>query len=191
LNTIGLGTARAMVATACMVLTMTVGCNSHTATKPPSDPGQRVELLLPKLIAAGLGTACELDGKQSAVSFSAHDIGATGVPPLSMEERSLIEKISKYVPEKTLRFAYLGSELLIFDAVAGPCAAQAPGYFVLNGACNEYYTPPLDIQNTHSEPDCLYPPRPWVAGDRGRGTWAWTHYVQMEAPNSGPSRSPQ
>jgi hypothetical protein len=153
-----------------------LGCSSKAAEHADSGPSRGAELLVPTVLKVGLGTECELDGKISPASYNVQDLGASGVPAVSSKDRNMLAKIMKFVRTPTLRFTYLRGEFLVFDAVAGPCAAGAPGYFVLNGACNEYYTPPLDINSTHSSSDCFNPPRPWIEHDPGLGKWSWKHY---------------
>ena len=45
----------------------------------------------------------------------------------------------------TLRFAYVGGEFIVYDAFNGPCSREIP-YRVINGQCNETYSP-LDRPN--------------------------------------------
>jgi hypothetical protein len=72
------------------------------------------------------------------VNYPVRDIGMPGVPALSNEERATIERISRAIKTKDLRFTFVPLErvlkgsLVVFDAVAGPCDLAAPGYVVLN-----------------------------------------------------------
>lgn len=175
-----------------LLLLLTVnGCNAvhkaSTATGPvyPS-PG-------PYIVTqeqVGLGIACSLDGETSPVSFLASDVGKPRVPVLSPSELRMLHAIMQYVHVPTLRFVFLRAKthrFIVFDAVAGPCQAGAPGYFVLNGGCNMYYQPPLDFKSAHATPGCFMPPRPWIPHDRGRrGSWSWSTYSKTEGtPNGG------
>jgi hypothetical protein len=82
----------------------------------------------------------------------------------------------RYVHPSTLRFAFIGGEFIVFDAAQGPCAPYAPGYSVLNGACNEMYSPTDNFKSTAGVPGCAMAPRPWIAHDGGTGTRPWTQY---------------
>ncbi len=98
-------------------------------------------------------------------SYQVSDVGKPGVPTLSDDERSLLREIGHYVRSKTLRIAFLDNErdhhrMIVFDAVRGSCMDEAPGYKVLNGACNEYYEPGETPRWTHATPYCDAPP-PW------------------------------
>ncbi|HTJ25349.1 MAG TPA: hypothetical protein VMA36_04200 [Candidatus Limnocylindria bacterium] len=124
-------------------------------------------------IAVGLGTKClvrGLDERFTPPSYLVRDIGKRSVPKLAQPDLKMVQQIGKYVRSKTLRFVFLNGRVLVFDAVAGPCTAGAPGYFVLNGACNEYYLPTDDFDAPHAMPGCFFPPRPWIPGDRGVGS---------------------
>ncbi len=174
-----------MVATASVVAlaAVLVACSSSKS----STHGDAT-LLVPSVVHLGAAVACEMNGRASAPSYSASDVGERGVPKLSRDDSHMLRRIEEYVHSTTLRFAFVGGSFVVYDAVAGPCSPQAPGYFNLAGGCNEYYTPPLDINATHAEPDCLFPPRPWIAHDRGLGKWSWHNYAR-ETQNG--ARTPQ
>jgi hypothetical protein len=103
-------------------------------------------------------------------TYLAADAGRTGTPRLNGAQRRTIETIARYVRHpKTLRFTLLNGELVVFDAVDGPCSAAAPGYQVLNvRSCNTGYMPgDVDNATTTALPDCFSPARPWIPHDRG------------------------
>lgn len=53
-------------------------------------------------------------------------------------------------------FTFIPGDLVIFDAVDGPCFdGIAPGYPVINGACDEFYQPGDDPTKTVPAPDCV------------------------------------
>ncbi|MDP9025067.1 MAG: hypothetical protein M3N13_06830 [Candidatus Eremiobacteraeota bacterium] len=64
-----------------------------------------------------------------------------------------------------LRFTHLGQRLIVYISQFDECETGAPGYRVLNGACNEYDQPGEMPKNTHPMPGCLGARRPWYPGD--------------------------
>jgi hypothetical protein len=146
------------------------GCSEKTSAQPgPSDGAQPTEP--PKDgVRRGLGHQCvpyDLMRATGPIIYRVADVGRRGVPKLDKHERDEIRTISKFVRSRYLRFAVLGGDVVVFNAFRGDCVYDAPGYPVLNGACNEYYQPGLDPNVTHPMPGCLGPPRPWVASDKG------------------------
>jgi hypothetical protein len=103
-------------------------------------------------------------------SYSVEDIGKTGFPALTHDERATVQRIKRYIHSKKLRIAWVGpdsvhaTEFIVFDATDGPCEVWALGYKVLNGACNEYYEPGENPYGTHPAPDCFREDlhRPWM-----------------------------
>ncbi|HLI95177.1 MAG TPA: hypothetical protein VKT72_03700 [Candidatus Baltobacteraceae bacterium] len=59
------------------------------------------------------------------VHAAAYDIGKTGVPALTDEERSVVRSIEHYVHSPTLRFALIYPHFMVFDATEGPCSEAA------------------------------------------------------------------
>lgn len=115
---------------------------------------------------SGKGIACLVNGRLSPPSYSARDALRSGTPALAAAERDMLQKIMRYVHPSTLRIAFLGTarRMIVFDAVHGPCYGSAPGYFVLNGGCNEFYSP---FDGDGSVPECVAAPRPWIPHDQG------------------------
>ena len=97
------------------------------------------------------------------MSYRADDVGRPGVPRLTDDQRRVLAKIRRYLHSKTLRFAFVGGSMIVFDARYGPCWDVAPGYKVLNGACNEYYEPGEEPASTFGIPGCYETPPPWKA----------------------------
>lgn len=124
----------------------------------------------------GLATICVVDGTSGPPSYGVRDIGKARVPKLTPEQLAMVRKIQVYVHPSTLRFANVGGEFIVFDASRGPCEPDAPGYSVLNGACNEMYSPTDNFDHTRAVPGCWNAPRPWIPHDQGRGTTPWTSY---------------
>jgi len=130
-------------------------------------------------VHVGRGVACfvsNIPGGPSTgpASYAISDIGKPGVPRLDARDELVVRRITRYVHAPSLRFAVTPTRgLVVFNAVAGPCSGGAPGYFVLNGYCNEYYQPAEPPFRPHATPGCLLPPRPWIPHDRGIGSPAW------------------
>ncbi len=143
--------------------------------------------VLARPIAAGLGIRCQaglyavnatpvrqLKSHLGPPTYLVADADRHGVPQLDKSDLQMVKTIARYVHHpKTLRFGYLGKELIVYDAVDGPCSAAAPGYQVLNvHSCNTGYMPgDVDNATTTALPDCLYPVRPWIVHDRGQGSY--------------------
>lgn len=178
-------------AASAVVLAVTVvAC--HTGASTHSDSLSRLNdssnrggaiLLVPSTTHRGFADVCTMNGRTSAESYSIADVGKPGVPKLSRSDSNVLHGIEEYIHSATMRFAFVGGRFIVYDAITGVCSPQAPGYFNLAGACNEYYTPPLDITATHAEPDCLFPPRPWIAHDQGQGKWSWRDYARKMQPH--------
>jgi hypothetical protein len=128
-------------------------------TAPPIDGALR-----------GLGHQCIPYGEtapRGPVIYRTTDIGKSGVPALNPQQLHAVKIVARYIKSKKLRFAIVAGEIVVFYANAGDCTDIAPGYLVLNGACNEYYQPGEEPEYTRPAPgDCRGPPRPWVPGDR-------------------------
>jgi hypothetical protein len=109
------------------------------------------------------GIACRYeDGQVGPPSYSVAAIGKSGVPRLTDDQKSLVDRIVKYVQSPTLRFSFLArSHFVVFDAEANPCNPGPPGYEILN-ATNEFYEPG-DSPQTFGVPSDVAPsPGPWV-----------------------------
>ena len=122
-------------------------------------------------IRRGPATRCRVTGlvvRLSPASYSVFDVGKPGVPSLGPQAATALRGILKYRRSPSLRFASIGRRFIVFDAIGGPCSTAAPGYFVLNGACNEYYLPSDDFSSTHAESSCLEEKRPWMNSDMDR-----------------------
>jgi hypothetical protein len=100
-------------------------------------------------------------------SYLVSDIGKAGMAALTAHELRLVRRISRYVPSKTLRFAWVdrditGHDFIVFDATDGPCEVWSAGYAVLNGDCNEFYQPGENPYGTHAGSGCYPEKRPWM-----------------------------
>ena|ERR1017187_8724293 len=111
-----------------------------------------------------LGPGIKHDPSPAPISYQVSDVGKTRVPALNHHEMALLKKIEHYVHSQTLRFEFITNKLdrhrmIFFDAVQGACIGNAPGYHVLNGACNEYYEPGENPRYTVGIPSCdILPP---------------------------------
>ena len=150
-------------------------CNSGCGFAA-SQSGRAVATATPRATTAQasgrrVGVQCTpyLSDKPSGpISYTAARVGTKGVPPVGGPDRQTLALIRRFVHSRTLRFVYLRDRgFIVFDARYGPCNGAAPGYPVLNGACNEYYEPGEDPTKTHPMSGCVGPPRPWVPSDAG------------------------
>jgi hypothetical protein len=117
------------------------------------------------------GIQCRPYGENSPQgprNYSVAEIGRRGVPMLTSSQLKMLSSIRKFVKSTTLRFSFISGDFIVFDAIDGACFdGGAPGYPVLNGACNEYYQPGEDPRKTVPAPGCIGPPRPWISSDKG------------------------
>ena len=148
---------------------MLAGCSHtpqqhHTFTWSPPPETKKI----------GRGVACYVNGQYGFPSYSVGDVGRTAVPKLSPEDAAMLRKIIKYVKSKDVRFAQLPTEFIVFIASGGPCGED---YRVLNGACNEIYSP-IDSgsSTTASAGSCRNTPRPWMSSDPHGGEVPWKEY---------------
>jgi hypothetical protein len=122
-------------------------------------------------VPAGRGIRCQITPAvygATPASYSASDAARRGVPSLTSSQMKTLHTIEWYVHSSTLRFAFADRESVVYDADKGPCIVSAPGYFVLNGACNEYYMPSDPNRTVPLSGGCFEPPRPWVPSDKER-----------------------
>ena len=84
------------------------------------------------------GIACQADGVLGPMTYSAADAGKSNIPALTASERQALEQIRHSVSSRTLRFTWLGSEFIVYDAIYGVCNGGL--YWVMNGGCNEFYS---------------------------------------------------
>lgn len=134
----------------------------------------------------GLATSCAVLNpgqllRTTPPSYRTADVGKPGVPSPKPSDLRMLRRIQRYVHSPTLRYVYAAKRFLVYDAIDGPCMGGAPGYFVLNGSCNEFYMPSNQTDYTVATPGCFSPPRPWIAHDRGQGdpkSWSQPGYHQ-------------
>ncbi len=137
----------------------------------------------PEKKSVDMGVACYVQDKDryGVASYSVRDEGRVGVPPLSSADAQTIRRIERYFSADTLRFADTGTEVVVFNARQGPCGED---YRVLNGACNEGYSPRDHLTGTVSFPgECRNMPRPWIPNDPKEGNVPWrTYYDARSSP---------
>jgi hypothetical protein len=131
----------------------------------------------------GYGIACRLGtGGWGTPSYALADLKKPGTPVLSGKDLRIAAAIAKYDHSKFLRFAVLDDgSLVVFDATAGPCFGGAPGYWVLNGSCNDEYSP-VDGEAPGPGP-CRNTRRPWMPADDANGNVPWQHYNAVATPS--------
>jgi hypothetical protein len=105
-----------------------------------------------RVVRAGGGVRCISKNQPdviATVTYRAEDANKSEVPSLSAMERATLRRISSKVHSGTLRFAWIRPpyprlpDFVVFDAKQGPCPA-IPGYGVLNGSCNVFFSPTRD-----------------------------------------------
>jgi hypothetical protein len=156
---------------AALLFCVAFGCSVRSKVDPAQKTPPAMTSPSPRVAKAGPGVQCTPYGEErprGPRSYRVEDLGRPGVPHLNADERGTITLIRRYVHRKTLRFAFVGGSMIVFDARFGPCWGVAPGYFVLNGFCNEYYEPGENPASTHGIPGpCSGPRRPWKPEDNG------------------------
>lgn len=121
----------------------------------------------------GPGLACYVreQGKYGVATYSIHDIGRATVPKLTADEAGMLARIQRYVKSCNLRFAYTGTEFIVFNASDGPCVGE---YRVLNGSCNEGFDGLDKLEGTTAFPGpCRNTSRPWMPHDTQEGKVPW------------------
>ena len=119
------------------------------STAASATPGERTVVVREE----GRATFCVVDGASGPPSYRVRDAGQAGVPKLTAAQLGMLRRIRVYVHPSTLRFAFVGGKFIVFDASRGPCEPNAPGYSVLNGGCNEMYSPTDNFDGTRAVPD--------------------------------------
>jgi len=130
----------------------------------------------------GKGVACYVQdkGRYGVANYSVRDVGRQGVPTLNSGDAETIRRIERYFSADTLRFADTGTEFVVFNARQGPCGED---YRVLNGACNEGFSPTDHLSGTVSFPGgCRNAPRPWITDDPKEGNVPWRTYYNASSP---------
>jgi hypothetical protein len=116
-----------------------------------------------RTLAFNAGIACQADGVLGPWTFSATDVGKSGVPRLTQSEATVLARIRRYVSSPTLRFTWVGSEFVVYDAISGVC--NGGQYAVMNGDCNEIFSPTdTQFDHTFAGTGCRGTPPPWDAG---------------------------
>jgi hypothetical protein len=158
-------------------------CACSGKTPPTSCPTQTCRVI--RVASVGRGQACQVNGITGPPSYLANNIGHVAMR--NATDRRTLDKIQRFVHPTTLRFAYVGGEFIVFDAVAGPCEGGAPGYPLLNQGCSDYYAP-TDFESPDAEGakagitgapgGCRLAPRPWMPGDGGDPKApSWSKYL--------------
>jgi hypothetical protein len=129
----------------------------------------------------GLGVACRLPGRAWGVpSYALADLTKSGTPMVSGGDLQITAAIANFDHSKSLRVAMIGSSLVVFDATAGACFGGSPGYWALNGSCNDFYSP---VDGEHPMPGpCYNTRRPWMPADDANGNVPWQHYNEVVIP---------
>lgn len=81
-------------------------------------------------------------------SYGVDAVGRPGVPRLTKNQVGVLTRLKRSGPHHHLRFAFVSSEFIVFDASDGPCSTK--WYRVLNGYPNEVYQPGESPYGTHA-----------------------------------------
>jgi hypothetical protein len=131
-------------------------------------------------VRVGYGAACLRDSIAGPPSYPSNLVGEPGFPRLSGQNIAVLRRIMKYIHSGKLRFVFLSNSrdkhrFIVFNASRSRlCDPTVPPFIVLNGACNEYYSPSNVMFATSAAMGCVNPPRPWIQGDRGTGKTSWS-----------------
>ena len=110
-----------------------VGCSGNRdrgyATGSPTPNGEEAH-----------GVRCSTAGELGPPSYLVRDIGKADIPALNGRQKRIAQSFLKKHSPKTLRFAFVSREFIVYDAVNGPCSMAVP-YAVVNGDCSEMYAP--------------------------------------------------
>ena len=112
-----------------------------------------------RTLAMNGGIACQADGVLGPMTYDAADAGK--VRRLSKSEASVLARIRHYEHSSTLRFTWLGSQFIVYDAIYGVCMGSV--YWVMNGGCDEFYSPSDTWMDTTvpGSPGWRCTPPPW------------------------------
>jgi hypothetical protein len=104
-----------------------------------------------------------IDGKIESTLYRVDDLGKPGVPGLTPAERSAVAEIRKDTNFTDLRFTYVGPDhrFILFRSTGIICRRELMAYEVLNGRCDEYWSPSDEADKVVRAPACNGAPRPW------------------------------
>jgi len=148
-----------------MTVAMLCGChNASERSEKPGDSTPKGARVLHYDYAGGRnvstlafdgGIACQADGVLGPMTFSSVPrCRQIGIRRLTTSEAKVLATILRYATSFTLRFTWLGSKFIVYDAIYGVCNGE---YNVLNGDCNE---------PTRSRTRCSITRwRAWMSGD--------------------------
>jgi hypothetical protein len=92
-------------------------------------------------VRRGVASVCNVYGTLGPPSYLVSDMGKPGAPVPDSSDVTTLHKMLRYVHSATLRYAFLGNEFIVYDAVNGPYSMEVP-YAVLNErSCNAMYAP--------------------------------------------------
>jgi len=147
-----------------------MGCVRHAASQTGYDVSRPRPY--PEVKFGKYGIACLTVRQRTTpgeTSYNVEDIGKQGVPALTPEQISMVRRIQRYIQSRTLRFTFVRMQprFVVFDATDGPCAAFAPGYWVLNDPePDSFYEPGEAPGFVHPIPGEVAPtPGPWMRPD--------------------------
>ncbi len=104
-----------------------------------------------------------VDGKIESTLYRVDALGKPGVPALAAPERSALQTILAATHYRDLRFAYVGPthRFVLFRSTGIVCRRELMAYEVLNGRCDEFWSPSDEADKIVRAPSCSGPNRPW------------------------------
>jgi hypothetical protein len=110
-------------------------------------------------------TCRSVDGKVATTLYRLDAAGRNGVPSLSKEERDAAAIVQNGTHFRDLRFAYVGPQkrFILFHSTGIVCRRELMAYEVLNGRCDEYWSPSDEADRIVVAPACNGAERPWQA----------------------------
>jgi hypothetical protein len=122
-------------------------------TIPDSDPS-----------ASKAAVTCRsVDGRIATTLYRLDAVGKDGVPNLSKEEREAATVVRNSTHFRDLRFAYVGPQkrFILFRSTGIVCRRELMAYEVLNGRCDEYWSPSDEADRIVLAAACNGAERPW------------------------------
>ena len=139
------------------ILGIAVTLSPYIETRQPIENGVRV----------GLGVRCRVygGGLSESLMYRVNDLGKTGVPQLSPKQVAELRKIRQYVKGPALWFTQKPEFIVFIAGRDSPICGDGDSKLILNGGCNEVFSPTSET-DVFPEVDCdETPARPWVPDD--------------------------
>ncbi len=118
-------------------------------------------------LRVGLGVRCHVGGNalSESVMYRVNDLAKAGVPQVSSMQNATIRTIRRYVSGPELWFTLKPSFIVFIAGAGSPICGEGAAKLILNGGCNEAFSPTSET-DVFFETDCGdMPARPWVRAD--------------------------